>query len=123
MEGLTTDEAYASAVHDVRLFLEGAIGDLAGDLRARMDAASAEMRFEEAASLRDLLATVEEIEERQKMAAAKGDDADIFGLYAEPPWWRSISSTCATGRLWTAASSSGKTRRSSTPPQFFSSPC
>jgi excinuclease ABC subunit C len=43
------------------------------------------MRFEEAASLRDLLATVEEIEQRQKMAAAKGDDVDIFGCYAEPP--------------------------------------
>src|SRR5271157_1774180 len=38
-----------------------------------------------AGSLRDLLATVEEIEERQKMAAAKGDDVDIFACYAEPP--------------------------------------
>ena len=35
--------------------------------------------------MRDLLATVEEIEERQKMAAAKGDDVDIFAFYAEPP--------------------------------------
>ena len=43
------------------------------------------MRFEEAAGLRDLLSTVEEIDERQKMAAASGDDADIFGYYAEPP--------------------------------------
>ena len=43
------------------------------------------MRFEEAAALRDLLTTVEEIDERQKMAAASGDDADIFGYYAEPP--------------------------------------
>ena len=50
-----------------------------------MAAASDEMRFEEAASLRDLLTTVEEIEERQKMAAAKGDDVDIFACYAEPP--------------------------------------
>ena len=50
-----------------------------------MEAASDEMRFEEAASLRDLLATVEEMEERQKMAAAKGDDTDIFAAYAEPP--------------------------------------
>ena len=51
----------------------------------RMEAASEEMRFEEAAALRDLLTTVEEIEERQKMAAAKGDDVDIFACYAEPP--------------------------------------
>jgi excinuclease ABC subunit C len=85
VEGLTTDDAYAHAVRNVRLFLEGRHGDLARDLRARMEAASAEMRFEEAASLRDLLATVEEMEERQKMAAAKGDDVDIFACYAEPP--------------------------------------
>ena len=85
VEGLTTDDAYAAAVRDVRLFLEGRHTDLASVLRARMETASDETRFEEAASLRDLLATVEEIEERQKMAAAKGDDTDIFACYAEPP--------------------------------------
>ena len=85
VEGLTTDEVYEAAVRDVRLFLEGRHGDLARVLRTRMNAAAEDMRFEEAASLRDLLATVEEIEERQKMAAAKGDDADILACYAEPP--------------------------------------
>jgi excinuclease ABC subunit C len=85
VEGLTTGDAYAGAVHDVKLFLEGRHNDLARGLRARMEAASGEMRFEQAASLRDLLATVEEIDERQKMAAAKGDDVDIFACYAEPP--------------------------------------
>ena len=85
VEGLTTDEIYAQAVRDVRLFLEGRHGDLARVLRGRMETAAEEMRFEEAASLRDLLATVEEIDERQKMAAAKGDDTDIFACYAEPP--------------------------------------
>ena len=85
VQGLTTDDAYAAAVRDVKLFLEGRHGDLADLLRSRMEAASAEMRFEEAGSLRDLLSTVEEIEQRQKMAAVKGDDVDIFGCYAEPP--------------------------------------
>ena len=85
VQGLTTDDAYAAAVRDVRLFLEGRHTDLARGLRARMQAASDETRFEEAASLRDLIATVDEIEERQKMAAAKGDDVDIFAVYAEPP--------------------------------------
>jgi len=85
VEGLTTDDAYGSAVRDVKLFLEGRHGDLADVVRGRMEEASDAMRFEEAASLRDLLATVEEIEQRQKMAAAKGDDADIFACYAEPP--------------------------------------
>jgi excinuclease ABC subunit C len=85
VQGLTTDEAYSGAVRDVRLFLDGRHADLARVLRARMEAASEEMRFEEAAGLRDLITTVEEIEQRQKMAAAKGDDVDIFAVYAEPP--------------------------------------
>jgi excinuclease ABC subunit C len=85
VQGLTTDDAYAAAVRDVRMFLEGRHTDLAKGLRARMQAASDATRFEEAASLRDLIATVDEIEERQKMAAAKGDDVDIFAVYAEPP--------------------------------------
>ena len=72
-------------MRDVRLFLEGRHGDLAGELRARMEAASEAMRFEEAAALRDLITAVEEIDEKQKMAAAEGDDVDIFGFYAEPP--------------------------------------
>src|ERR1700722_10768993 len=85
VEGLTTDDAYGRAVRHVRLFLEGRHGDLAAELRARMEAASEATRFEEAASLRDLLATAEELDERQKMAAAKGGDVDIFAVYAEAP--------------------------------------
>src|SRR5215469_13705327 len=85
VQGLTTDDAYSRAVRDVKLFLEDRHGDLAHVLRERMEVAAQEMRFEAAASLRDLLATVEEIDERQKMAAVKGDDIDIFGSYAEPP--------------------------------------
>src|ERR1700693_1380196 len=85
VQGLVSGETYATAVKDVRHFLEGRHSDLARDLRKRMETASSETRFEEAAAVRDLLSTVEEIDERQKMAAASGDDADIFGCYAEPP--------------------------------------
>src|SRR6266851_448322 len=85
VEGLTTDETYTRAVRDVRLFLEGRHNDLANELRQRMQQASDETRFEEAGGLRDLLVTVEEMEERQKMAAASGNDTDIFACYAEPP--------------------------------------
>ena len=85
VEGLTTDDAYAGAVKNVKLFLEGRHADLAAGLRERMHQASDATRFEEAGALRDLLSTVEEMEERQKMAAAKGDDIDIFAAYAEPP--------------------------------------
>ncbi len=83
--GLTTDEQYTAAVRDVRMFLEGRLKDLAKGLRARRDEASEATRFEEAAALRDLIATVEEMEEKQKIAAADGDNIDILAYYAEPP--------------------------------------
>ncbi len=85
VQGLTTDAAYAAAVRNVRLFLEGRLRDLTDGLRQRMDTASDQMRFEEAATLRDLVTTVEEMEQKQKMAAVAGENIDIFAYYAEPP--------------------------------------
>ena len=85
VEGLTNDEQYASAVHQVRLFLEGRLKDLVRELRGRMQQASDQMHFEGAAALRDLIATVEEMEEKQKIAAAEGENIDILAYYAEPP--------------------------------------
>ncbi len=84
-DGLTTDEAYAQAVREVRLFLEGRHRELMSELREHMDRAAGEMRFEQAAVLRDAMSTVEEMDQRQKMAAAQGDDIDIFAFYAEAP--------------------------------------
>ncbi len=81
--GLTTDGRYADAVLDVRLFLEGRSGDLLKSLRQRMLEASEQQQFERAAAYRDLATTVEDLHERQKMAAAQGDDIDIFGFYRE----------------------------------------
>ncbi|MFZ0884982.1 MAG: excinuclease ABC subunit UvrC, partial [Candidatus Acidiferrales bacterium] len=83
--GLVTDERYAEAARDVRLFLEGRRSDLAHSLEERMRQASESERYEEAAGYRDLLRTLAEMEERQKIAAASGDDTDVLAWYAEPP--------------------------------------
>ena len=83
--GLTTDERYAEAARDARMFLEGRCHDLMKSLEARMTAAASEEQFEQAAAYRDLLRTLEDIEERQKIASAQGDDTDVLGFYAEPP--------------------------------------
>jgi excinuclease ABC subunit C len=85
VEGLTTDEAYADAARNAKLFLEGKNRELLVQLKTRRDAASEDLRFEEAAALRDLVSTVEEIDEKQKMSSASGDDIDILAFYAEPP--------------------------------------
>jgi excinuclease ABC subunit C len=83
--GLTTDDRYAEAARDVRLFLEGRRHDLIKSLEERMAAAAEKELFEQAAAYRDLLRTLEDIEERQRIAAAQGDDTDVLAYYAEPP--------------------------------------
>ena len=83
--GLVTYERYAEAARDVRLFLEGRHGDLVESLTGRMLEASQAERFEQAAVYRDLLRTVKEVQEKQKLAAASGDDTDIVGYYYESP--------------------------------------
>ncbi len=84
--GLTTDDRYTEAARDVRLFLEGRRGDLIKSIEERMVTAAESELYEQAASYRDLLRTLEDIEERQRIAAAQGDDTDVLGYYAEPPY-------------------------------------
>jgi excinuclease ABC subunit C len=83
--GMTTDERYTEAVRDVRLFLEGRRHDLMNSLEQRMMAAADQELFEQAAAYRDLLRTLTDIEQRQRIAAAEGDDTDVLGYYAEAP--------------------------------------
>ncbi len=83
--GLTTEALYAEAARDVRLFLDGRHAALLQSLTTRMQRASEEERFEQAAVYRDLLRTVEEVQEKQKLAAASGDDTDIVGYHCEAP--------------------------------------
>ena len=85
VETLTTPQRYAEAVRMVRMFLAGRESDLVRDLRQRMNDASEKLDFEEAARCRDLMTTVEDLRERQKMAASRGDNVDIFGFHQEGP--------------------------------------
>jgi excinuclease ABC subunit C len=83
VEGLTTLEIYQEAVRDVKLFLEGRQTDLSRSLRERMAKAAEAQEYERAAKYRDLISTVEQLQEKQRIAAVEGDDADVFGYHYE----------------------------------------
>ena len=83
VEGLGTPEAYQEAVRDVKLFLEGRPTDLSRSLHERMEKAAQAEEFERAAKYRDLISTVEQLQEKQRIASAEGDDADVFGYHYE----------------------------------------
>jgi excinuclease ABC subunit C len=83
VKGLTTPEAYAEAVRDAQLFLEGRATELNKSLHERMEAAAVAEQFELAAKYRDLLITVDQMQEKQRIASAESDDADVFGFHYE----------------------------------------
>src|ERR1700730_10645303 len=83
VEGLTTPEIYQEAVRDVKLFLEGRPTDLSRSLHQRMEKAAEAEEYERAAKYRDLISTVEQLQEKQRIAAVEGDDADVFGYHYE----------------------------------------
>jgi excinuclease ABC subunit C len=83
VQDLTTPDAYLEAVRDVQLLLEGRQTDLAKSLRVRMDEAAIQQEYERAARYRDMLSTVAQLQEKQRMAAAEGDDQDVFGYHYE----------------------------------------
>ncbi len=83
VEGLTTPEIYQEAVRDVKLFLEGRPTDLLRSLRQRMEQTAEAKEYERAARYRDLISTVEQLQEKQRIAAVEGDDADVFGYHFE----------------------------------------
>jgi len=120
VEGLVADEAYGLAVKEVRLFLEGRHRDLIAELRGHMQKASEEMLFEQAAVLRDVISTVEEMEQRQMMAAAEGDDTDIFGWYAEPPLVAANVFHLRNGRIVDRREFFWEDRTEFDPPEFVS---
>src|SRR3984885_3742419 len=83
VEGLTTPEAYREAVRDAQMFLEGRGADLESSLQQRMEEAAGSEQFELAAKYRDLLVTISQLQEKQRIASAENDDADVFGYHYE----------------------------------------
>ena len=83
VKDLPTPEIYAEAVRVVKLVLEGRQTDLEKSLRERTSESAEAQEFERAARYRDLVSTVEQLQEKQRIAAAEGDDADVFGYHYE----------------------------------------
>ncbi|MDR3560162.1 MAG: excinuclease ABC subunit UvrC [Negativicutes bacterium] len=78
---------YGEMINSVCLLLEGRSDVLIKELRRRMAVAATQLNFEQAAMLRDQLAAIEKVTEKQNIVTGSGDQ-DIIGLA------RSASATC-----------------------------
>jgi excinuclease ABC subunit C len=77
--GLVPARDYAESVRQAGMFLEGRSDELSSELTAAMEAASARLDFEEAARLRDLIASIRKLQSRQYVDG-KAADLDVLAV-------------------------------------------
>lgn len=71
--GLVTEAEYARDVRDTENFLAGRAGQVVDELAGRMEAAAEGLDFEQAARIRDQIANLRRIQERQYVSGERGD--------------------------------------------------
>lgn len=79
-QGYIKKEDYQQNIKKVLRFLNGEIQPVLQEVEEKMMLASAEMEFEQAAFYRDLLASIRQIAQKQKITNADGEDKDIVAL-------------------------------------------
>lgn len=73
-------QEYQEMIDQIALIFEGRTDRLIKNLKNKMETAAEELRFEEAAQLRDRITALERITVRQNVVSERGGDQDIFGL-------------------------------------------
>ena len=79
--GKITKGAYRRLIDEIRLFLSGKRKDLIRGLEKNMLKLSEDMKFEQAARIRDRIRAIEKTWESQKVAAPELGDIDVIGSY------------------------------------------
>ena len=82
-QGRISKEEYAQKIAGVLEFLGGNYAPVIRDLEAKMNEASAEMEFEKAIEYRELLTSVKQIAQKQKITNTDGEDKDIIALASD----------------------------------------
>ena len=78
-----SSEEYKKQVEEALEFLNGNYGKIIKDLQEKMEKASENLEFEEAASYRDLLTSVKQVAQKQKITDSEGEDKDVIALAKE----------------------------------------
>jgi excinuclease ABC subunit C len=81
---LISQQEYARDLASAIGVLEGRNAEVIGELQERMQAAATELRFEDAARLRDQLAELQQIRAQQVMQSARRTDIDVIAIDGEP---------------------------------------
>lgn len=80
---IISDDEYQELVNYVRLFLQGKDKQVLEILIAKMDRASQQLKFEDAASFRDQIQAIRRVQEQQFVSEDSMDDMDVLGFAQE----------------------------------------
>lgn len=81
--GFISEAEYRDRVDQALTFLEGKYDDLIKDLTGKMEQASENLDFERAARIRDQIASVREVSQKQKMTDTAMEDKDLIAIAAD----------------------------------------
>lgn len=79
-QGYISQEAYRERIRQAMDFLNGKYAVILDDLEKQMTQAAANLDFERAAECRDLLNSVKQIAQKQKITSFDGEDRDVIAL-------------------------------------------
>ena len=82
-QGYVSKEEYRRQVAGALEFLNGNYSPILKDLEEKMNKAAEAMEFEDAARYRDLLSSVRQVSQKQKITEGVGEDKDILALYQD----------------------------------------
>ncbi len=82
-QGYVSKEEYRQQVAGALEFLNGNYSPILKDLEEKMNKAAETMEFEDAARYRDLLSSVRQVSQKQKITEGVGEDKDILALYQD----------------------------------------
>ncbi len=79
-QGNVSEEAYRADFEKALKFLQGDTKPVIRELTEKMEEASAHMEFEEAAGYRDLIQSIQQVTEKQKITSDDNEDRDIVAM-------------------------------------------
>ena len=79
-QGYISEQEYRKSIDKVIRFLNGHYDEVLSELEAKMQEASEDMEFERAIEYRELLGSVKQIAEKQKITDSRGEDRDILAV-------------------------------------------
>ena len=82
-QGYISREEYREKIAAALEFLNGNQGPIQKELEGKMKEAAENMEFEEAARYRDLLESIRQVTQKQKITGGIGEDKDILALYQD----------------------------------------